>query len=271
MKKIFFVFLLCVLTLNVFTGCSQKPAAEKLIRVGVCAGPYGDMFNDAIKPQFEKAGYTVKLVEFSDYVQPNLALSNNEIDVNMFQHSVYLKNFSTEHNLQLSVLKEIPTAGMGVFSNNLKSLDEITSGATVTIPNDPTNLSRALRVLQQAGIIKINPDIDASKATEKDLSENPKELKFVLVEAPQLPRSLDSADISVINGNYALASGLKLQDALYNEQLSEGYVNVIAIRTEDEGADFAKAILDAVNSDEFKNVIENPDGQYVSFFRPEDY
>jgi len=250
---------------------ASTTATTKTIKVGVCAGPYGDMFTEAISPSLKAKGYEVKIVEFSDYVQPDIALGNKEIDVNMFQHTTYLKNFSKEHNLDLTYIKEIPTAGMGIFSSKYKSIKDIPDGATIAIPNDATNLSRAIRVLAQTGLIKIDPAVDPTKATQKTLSENSKKLKFVEIEAPQLPRSLDSADAAIINGNYALSAGLKLSSALYNEKIADGYLNCIAVRTTDKDSAFAKDIVEVVGSDAFKKVIEDSSKQYVTFQRPKDY
>lgn len=254
------------------TGAASTEKTEpKKLRVGFCAGPYEDMFKKGIEPSLKEKGYEVEYVAFSDYVQPNNALANNEIDVNMFQHSTYLNNFKKEHNLDLEYIAEIPTAGMGIFSNKIKSIADIPEGASVAIPNDPTNLTRALKVLEQAGVVKIDPKKDATKATEKDLSENPKKLKFSLIEAPQLPRSLDSTDVAVINGNYAISAGLNLADAIFNEELKEGYINVIAVRTADKDSQFAKDIVEILKTPAFKDVIEDPSGPYVSFQKPKDY
>ena len=258
-------------------ACGSKQAStavdeSKKIKVGVCAGPYGDMFTEAIKPSLEAKGYSVEVVEFSDYVQPNISLADKEIDVNVFQHTTYLKNFSTEHNLDLTYLTEIPTAGMGIFGGSkITSLENLPNGAKVAIPNDATNLSRAIRVLQQAGLVTIDSSVDPSAATQYTLSANPKNLEFVEVEAPQLPRSLDSVDIAVINGNYALSAGLNLASALFNENILEGYINCIAVRTADKDAQFAKDILEIVHSDAFRSVIEDKSKQYYTFQRPSDY
>ena len=252
------------------TGCGSE-TDENTIRVGVCAGPYGDMFKEAIAPALEEQGYSIEITEFSDYVQPNNALAENEIDVNMFQHSTYLAQFSEEHSLELTYITEIPTAAMGVFSNKYAALEEAGDGATVAIPNDDTNLARALQVLAQTGIITIDPDIDASEATVDDISENPKNLQFTEVSAEILPSVLDSTDFAVINGNYALSAGLKLSDAVYNEQLADGYFNVIAVRTEDAESEFAKDIVEIVHSDEFRAVIEDENNQYSAFARPAAY
>ena len=262
------------LSAALLTGCGNTASAsgpENLIRVGVCAGPYEDMFKDGIQPQLEAKGYTIKYVDFSDYVQPNNALAENEIDANIFQHSTYLKNFSEEHGLDLTYITEIPTAAMGIFSNGFDSIDSIADGTDVAIPNDDTNLARALRVLAQTGIITLDPGIDPSQATVKDISENPKSLKFTEVSAEILPTVLDSVGAAAINGNYALSAGLDLADAIYIEELSEGYYNVIAVRAADADKDFAKDIAAAVHSEEFRSVIEDASKQYSAFNKPSGY
>lgn len=274
MKKISAVLIVLVIISALFAGCSGNSDDKNdvsVIRVGVCAGPYGDMFKEAIQPSLEKKGYKVEITEFSDYVQPNNALAENEIDVNMFQHSTYLKKFCEEHSLELTYITEIPTASMGVFSEKYKSFDEAENGSTVAIPNDDTNLSRALRVLAQTGIITLNPDVDASKASVNDISENPKNLSFTEVSAEILPSVLDSTDFAVINGNYAISAGLDLADAVYNEELEDGYFNVIAVRTDDAEKQFAKDIKNIVHSDDFRSVIDDENNQYSAFARPDGY
>ena len=269
-NRILALALSLILILAVFAGCSSG-GDENTIKVGVSAGPYEDMFREAIEPSLVEKGYKVEYVQFSDYVQPNKALADGEINVNIFQHSVYLKNFSEEHNLDLVYITEIPTAGMGIFANGIESIDNVPNDAKVAIPNDVTNLARAIRVLEQTGLVKIDPEVNPAEATQYTLSENTKNLSFVEIEAPQLPRSLESVDLAIINGNFAISAGLNLSDALYNEVLAEGYVNVIAVRTEDENSQFAKDIVSVVHSDAFRNVIEDTTKQYSSFFRPIDY
>lgn len=271
-RKKFTLILSAVFGTALLTGCGQSDEKdENLIRVGVCAGPYGDMFNEAIRPALEEKGYEIKLTEFSDYVQPNMALSEKEIDVNMFQHSTYLKKFSEEYSLELKYITEIPTAAMGIFSEKYDSFDEIPEGLEIAIPNDDTNYSRALRVLAQTGLITLNPDIDASKAKIDDISENPKNFRFKEVNAEVLPSILDSVGFAIINGNYAIGAGLKLDEAVYNEKLAEGYYNVIAVRSEDADSQFAKDITSIVHSDKFRSVIEDDSKQYSAFARPSDY
>ena len=254
-----------------FTGCAKPAEVSEVLKIGVCAGPYGDMLREAIIPSLEAKGYTVEIIEFSDYVQPNIALANGEIDVNLFQHTVYLNKFSADNNLEISALIEVPTASMGIFSDRFDSFDALPDGAIVAVPNDASNLSRALRALQQAGLVTIDPNVDPATATENDLSENPKNFEFALIEAPQLPRTLDSADLAVITGNYAISAGLNLADAIYNEVLSEGYNNVIAVETANVDAQFSKDLIEIVKSDAFKSVMDDPNGQFYAFQRPVNY
>lgn len=241
----------------------------KEIVFGVAPGPYGDMAKLAIKPELEKKGYTVNFVEFSDYVQPNLALGNGEVNVNLFQHSVYLENFAKEHKLELSSVISVPTASMGIFSKKFKKIEELPDGATVTLPNDVPNLARALRFLVQVNLITLKADIDLTKASEKDIDKNPKNLKFTPAEAAQLPRTLDSADISIINGNYAISAGLSLADAVAKEKLTEPYKNIIAVRTADKDAQFVKDIEEIVKSEAFRTVILDNKNIFKDFDFPE--
>jgi D-methionine transport system substrate-binding protein len=252
----------------VFSFASRGLAEDQKLVFGVAPGPYGDLVRLAIAPGLEKKHYTVEVKEFSDYVQPNLALSNKSIDVNVFQHRVYLEKFSADKGLKLSPVITIPTASLGVYSKRFKSLSEIKDGASVTIANDPTNLARALRFLQTLGLIKISPDIDPTKASEKDVAENPKHLNIQPVEAAQLPRTLDSVDFSVVNGNYAIASGI-YPTALSREVLTENYINLVAVRTEDLDKPFVKDIKAVVESKEFLAVVNDPKNEFKDFQKPE--
>lgn len=242
-------------------------AETKNIVVGISPGPYGDLFKQAIAPSLEKKGYSVSIKEFSDYVQPNLALSNKSIDVNLFQHSVYLSKFSADKGLKLSALISVPTAGVGIYSKKYTSLSEIKEGSSLTLPNDPTNLARALSFLQASGLIKIKPELDPTKASEKDIVENPKKLKIHPLEAAQIPRTLDSVDIAVATGNYAIASGI-YPTAIDREIIPESYINVIAVRTDDLEAQFVKDIKEVVESEAFLAVVNDPAKIFKDFQKP---
>lgn len=246
-------------------------AAEKVIRFGVAPGPYGDLITKAIKPGLEKKGYQVSLVQFQDYVQPNLALQNKETEANLFQHQLYLEKFSKDHNLQLKSIINVPTAGLGIYSSKIKSLKELNIGDEVVLSQDPTNLARGLRFLQKLGLIKIKADVDPTKATERDIAENPVGLRFTLLEAAQIPRSLGTAKIGLVNGNYAIAAGLKLSEALALEILDENIKNVIAVRTEDLNKPYVKDIQEVVRSAEFHKVVSDPGNIFLSFQQPDWY
>ncbi len=226
----------------------------KEITIGTSAGPYADQIKLGIKPILEKQGYKVKLVEFNDYIQPNFALAEGSLDANVFQHIVYLKKFAQEHKLALTDLITIPTAPIAIYSKKHKTLDDVKEGTTVGLPNDPTNQARALVLLDQLGWIKLRASFDPVRASEKDIAVNTKKIKLLPLEAAQLPRSLGDTDYSFINGNYALASGLKLTDALVAEKISPNYINLVAIRTADKDKQFAKDLAAAYRSREFLDI-----------------
>lgn len=275
MKKFlatFLVFLVAVLLVACNSNSSEKSKADstssesKEIKIGATAGPYSDMVKKAIKPGLEEKGYKVEIVEFSDYIQPNKALNEGSIQANLFQHTIYLENFEKENNMDLTALITVPTAPMGIYSNKYKSLDEVEDGATITIPNDPTNAARAFNTLQDEGLIKIDPNADPLKVSEKDIIENPKNLKFQPLEAGQLPRSVDSADLAAVPGNYALAANMNLLDALALENMLDQYRNVVAVKADDEDSQLAKDLIEVVQSEEFEKVI---DAEFEGFGKPE--
>lgn len=258
-----------VLTFSLGIHSAFAQATPKTIVFGVAPGPYGDLIKQAIQPGLEKKGYKVVLKEFSDYVQPNLALSNGATDANLFQHGVYLEKFSADKGLKLSPLIRVPTAGLGLYSSRIKSLDQLKKGDVITLANDPTNLARALRFLSKLNLLTFKKDIDPTKASEKDIDQNPRELAFKPLEAAQLPRTLDSAAASVVNGNFAIAAGLSLSSALHLEVLDENLKNLIAVKTEDLDKPFVKDIKAVVESDEFLAVVTDPKRPFSSFQRPE--
>ncbi|MFC4354062.1 MetQ/NlpA family ABC transporter substrate-binding protein [Chryseomicrobium palamuruense] len=251
------------------TGDNNSSTAgeeTKEIKVGATAGPYSDMLSKAIIPQLEEKGYEVELVEFSDYIQPNKALDNGDIDANLFQHTIYLENFEKENNMDLEALKIVPTAPMGFFSNEFTSVEEIADGATIALPNDPSNAARALLALQEQGLITINPDVEELKASEKDVQDNPKNLVFQPIEAAGLPRAVESADLAAVPGNFALAAGLNLMDALFLENMPDQYRNVVAVTAENKNSQLAKDLIEIVESEAFEQVI---DEEFEGFGKPE--
>ncbi|MED0676587.1 MetQ/NlpA family ABC transporter substrate-binding protein [Aneurinibacillus thermoaerophilus] len=249
------------------TAAAGKANGEKKeLKIGATAGPYSDQINKGIKPILEKKGYKIEVVEFSDYVQPNKALAEGSLDANVFQNPLYLKKFAQDHNLHLTGVLEVPTAPIGLYSRKHKSLNDIQEGATVTLPNDPVNQARALTMLDQFGWIKLKEGIDPTKASEKDIAQNIKKLTILPLEAAQLPRSLDDADYAFINGNFAIASGLKLKEAVALEKTPPHYMIVLTVRTEDKDKMFVKDLVEAYKSSEFKEIT---DKEFEGFVKPD--
>lgn len=243
--------LLAALTIALGIAAPSYAKDPKELVIGTSSGPYADQIKLGIKPILEKQGYKVKLVEFNDYIQPNFALAEGSLDANVFQHIVYLNEFAAKNKLALADLVKIPTAPIAIYSRKHKTLAEAKEGTTVAMPNDPTNQARALVMLDQLGWIKLREKFDPVKASEKDIAVNVKKVKLIALEAAQLPRSLQDTDYSFVNGNYALASGMKLKEALLTEKISSNYINLVAIRAADKDKQFAKDIAAAYRSREF--------------------
>ncbi|PJZ65540.1 metal ABC transporter substrate-binding protein [Leptospira wolffii] len=266
--KVFAVFLILS---SLFLGCGKKeapklPGDRKSLKIGICPGPYGDLLKKAVFPALEKKGYSLEIVQFSDYIQPNLALSSGDIDANLFQHVPYLKKFTADKGLKLAAIVNVPTAPMSVFAGKTKNPKDIKEKASIALPNDPTNQLRALKLFQELGFIKVNPDAIPTKASLSDITENKKQIQFLPLEAAQLPRSLESTDFSAINGNFAIASGLDLTKAVILETLAEEHKNIIVVREDEKDSVFAKDIVSAVKSPEFEAVI---DKEFKGFQKPE--
>lgn len=250
-----------------FAASASAAKDPKEIVIGTSAGPYADQIKLGIKPILEKQGYKIKVIEFNDYIQPNFALAEGSLDANVFQHIVYLTKFATEHKLALTDLVTTPTAPIAIYSKKHKSLTEVKDGSTVALPNDPTNQARALVLLDQLGWIKLRDKFDPVRASEKDIASYQKKIKLVPLEAAQLPRSLQDTDYSFVNGNYALASGLKLTEALVTEKISPNYINLVAVRSADKQKQFAKDLAAAYRSPEFLAVTN----KYFAGYAKTDY
>lgn len=233
------------------SAAADNGAEKKEIVFGTTVGDFGDMVKEQIQAELEKKGYTVKLVEFTDYVRPNLALAEGELDINVFQHKPYLDDFKKEHNLDITEVFQVPTAPLGLYPGKLKSLEEVKDGGTVSAPNDPSNFARVLVMLDELGWIKLKDGINPLTASKADIAENLKNIKIVELEAAQLPRSRADVDFAVVNGNYAISSGMKLTEALFQEP-SFAYVNWSAVKTADKDSQWLKDVTEAYNSDAFK-------------------
>lgn len=235
---------------------SQAPASSKkpVLKVGATAVPHAEILR-AIKPALEKEGVQLEIIEFSDYVQPNVALADKELDANFFQHIPYLTKFASERKLPLISAVSVHIEPMGVYSKKVKNLNELPSGAQLAIPNDPTNSGRALAVLEKAGLIKLKAGVGVN-GTVQDIAENPKGLKIRELDAAQLPRALEDVAAAVINTNYALEAKLvPAKDALAIEAKDSPYANVLAVRKGDESRPEIQKLAKALTSEAVKNFI----------------
>ena len=264
LKKLGKAILLGTLVVGLLTGCSGGSKEDKTIKVGASPTPHAEIL-EAAKPVLEKEGYELEVVEYDDYVLPNDALADGSLDANYFQHIPYLETTVKEKDYDLTYCAKVHIEPMGVYSNKIKSLDEVKDGAKVSVPNDSTNEARALQLLAANGLIEVK---DGELITAKDITKNPKNIEIVEVDAAQVPSTLDDVDLAVINTNYALNVGLNpTKDAIVIEDSNSPYVNVVAIRTEDKDSDKAKALQKALNSDEVKKFIEDKyDGSIVPAF-----
>lgn len=274
MKKTLTLILVLGLFLAVIAGCganqnsasstpgeqsqdkSSQEAKPVTIKVGASPVPHAEILN-VVKPILEKEGIKLDIVEFTDYNQPNLQLADKQLDANYFQHIPYLEKFSKDHNLDLTYIAKVHIEPMGVYSKKVKNLNDLKEGASVAIPNDPTNGGRALLLLQKAGVLKLKDGVGIN-ATVNDIAENPKKLKIQELEAATLPRVLQDVDAAVINTNYALEAKLvPTKDALAIESADSPYVNILAVRKGDENRPELKKLAEALNTPEVKKFIED--------------
>jgi len=234
---------------------SQAKGEDKVIAIGVSPEPHKAIVENAIRPLLENEGYKVELVEFSDYVLPNTALEEGEIDANYFQHVPFLEATVKEKSYDLSYTTKVHLEPMGVYSEKLDDIGAIKDGAEIAIPNDPSNGARALKLLAKNGVIEIS---EGDLVTAEDITSNPKNVKITELDAEQLPRVLQDVELAVINTNYALEGGLNpLKDALVIEGTDSPYANIIAVRTEDKEKDKIRALTKAATSEEVKKYIED--------------
>jgi D-methionine transport system substrate-binding protein len=262
MKKSLSILLALSLVLGL-AGCASKAKStdsaaaktqdKKEIIVGASPVPHAEIL-EQIKPILEKDGYKLTIKVFDDYVIPNTALADGQIDANFFQHVPYLKKMNEEKKLDLDYTVKVHIEPMGVYSKKVKDLKDLKDGAIIAIPNDATNGARALRVLESAGLIKLKAGDLVSKL---DITENPKKLNIKELDAPQLPRTLSDVDAAVINTNYAIEAKLNpTKDALAIESKDSPYANVLAVRAKDKETPWVKELNKALNSPEIKKFIE---------------
>ena len=264
MKKIISILLVSILALSALAGCSGKDtgsssAEDKTITVGASITPHAEILKVA-KEILAKQGYTLNVIEFNDYVQPNLNLESGELDANYFQHKPYLDDFNTENKTHLVSAAAIHYEPFGIYPGKTKAIADLKNGATISVPNDGTNEARALFLLEANGLITLKKDVGFT-ATVVDIATNPKNITIQEIDAAQLARSLQDVDLAVINGNYAIQAGLKVgKDALATEDKNsvsaDTYANIVAVKAGNENTAKTLALVAALKSNEVKTFIE---------------
>ena len=260
------------LTLAACGAKTDKKSGEtqklETVTIGVSPTPHGEIVK-SLTDDFKKEGIEIKVVEFTDYVQPNLALAEKNLDLNYFQHVPYLEEFSKTHNLKLEVLGKVHLEPIGIYSKKYKSVNDIPEGAQIAIPNDPTNGARGLKLLEAQGLIKLK-EAQGLTVTEKDIVENKKNLKIVPIEAATIAKTYEDVDAAVINANYAIGAGLKpTKDSIALESI-EGNpnVNIVACREGEKNDEKLKKVMKVLNSQKAKEIIEQKfDGAVIPSFK----
>lgn len=263
MKKIWTIIISILLVTIAFTGCGNKAAnntnnantEQKSLKVGVTAGPHEEIIQK-VKEVAKKQGLNIEVVSFNDYVQPNVQLNEKQLDVNIYQHEPFLKQFNKDHKMNLVKVGDAVNFPMGVYSNKIKSLNDLKNGDKISVPNDPTNEARALLLFQSAKVIKLKDGVGL-KATVKDVVENPKGIQFLELEAPMVPRSLADVSCAAINTNYALQANLNpSKDAIFIEPKDSPWINIIVAREDNKNDERIQKLIQAYHSDEVKKFIE---------------
>jgi D-methionine transport system substrate-binding protein len=253
MKKTYKLLTASLLALGLLAGCGTSEEADEKIIVGASAVPHAEILEN-VKDDLKELGYDLEVTIFNDYVLPNKALSEGQLDANFFQHIPYLEEMNSNENLGLIWTVKVHIEPMGLYSEKITSLDELADGATIAIPNDATNGSRALKLLADNGLITLK---DSEVASVLDITSNPKNLEFTELDAPALPRTLVDVDAAVINTNYAIEADLNpLEDAIIIESGDSPYANVLAVKESDKDSDKIKALNEVLNSEKTKTFIE---------------
>lgn len=262
MKKLISILIVLTLAVTILTGCKSNAnsKADKEIIIGASSTPHAEILEKA-KPILEKEGYTVKIVEYADYVQPNLALQSGDLDANYFQHKPYLDQFNKENKTDLVSAANIHYEPFGIYAGKTDTVEALSDGAMIAVPNDATNEARVLLLLEAQGLITIKEGAGLN-ATKNDIEKNEKNLNIIEIEAAQLARSLPDVDLAVINGNYAIEAGLNVStDAIAVEDkdslAADTYANIIAVKAGNEKREDIQALIKALTSEEVRKFIED--------------
>ena len=239
------------------TEAAKAEGEAVKIKIGATPSPHAEIL-EAAKDALKKKGVDIEIVTYNDYVQPNLATEQGQIDVNYFQHLPYLEDFNKENNTHVVSVGKIHYEPFGIYAGKSNDLKAIKDGAKIAVPNDTTNEARALLLLEANGIIKLK-DGAGLTATKQDIVENPHNVEIYEVEAAQIPRSLDSVDFACMNGNYAIQANYKPSDALAAEdaqsEAAQTYANIIAVSEKNKDAEWAKTLVEVLHSKEIQDFI----------------
>lgn len=240
---------------------SAAAGSAGTIRYGKSQGPYTELFEAAIVPILEKEGYTVEGTDFSELLTADIALNDGEVDVNVEQHTAYAENFNASYNGDLTPISPIPTVPAGIFSDTHTSLGEIADGAKVAVPNDASNTARAYVLLQKAGWITLDSSVDLAVVTQDDIVENPHNIEFTEMASLNIPSALQDFDYAVITGSIVYNAGIDASTALLTEDVLPQLILQVVVKKDNADTDWAKAIVAAYHSDEFKKCMdENNNG-----------
>lgn len=235
---------------------TASAGAAGTIRYGKSQGPYTELFEAAIVPILEKEGYTVEGTDFSELLTADIALNDGDVDVNVEQHTAYAENFNASYNGDLTPICPIPTVPAGIFSAPHTSLDEITDGAKVAVPNDASNTARAYVLLQKAGWITLDSSVDLAVVTQDDITENPHNIEFTEMASLNIPSALQDFDFAVITGSIVYNAGIDASTALLTEDVLPQLILQVVVKKDNADTDWAKAIAAAYHSDEFKEYMD---------------
>lgn len=269
MKKILALVFGLTLCVSLLAACGDKETG-KTIKVAATPAPHAAILEVA-KEIMAEEGITLKIVEFTDYVQPNMATESGDVMVNYFQHIDYLESFNADKGTTLVNVADIHYEPYGLYPGKTATIADLKEGAEIAVPNDPSNEARALLLLEAEGLIKLQEGIGL-KATKLDIVENELKLDIVEMEAAQLPGALTSVDMAVINGNYAIGAGLSVSnDAIAKEdaasEAAKRYANILVVKEGNENDELVQALVNAMKSDKVRDYInENYDGAVVPLF-----
>ena len=239
------------------TSSDAEDSEDKVIKVGACVTPHAEIL-EQIKDNLAEDGWTLEVVEYNDYVLPNTALEDGDLDANYFQHKPYLDDFNKENGTHIVTLAGVHFEPMGVYAGKSSDLSNIADGAKIAVPNDSTNEARALLLLEAQGIIKLKEGVGI-QATVLDIEENEHNVEIQELEAAQVPKSIQDVDFAVVNGNYAIEAGLG--DAVAVEAAdslaAETYTNYVCVREGEEDSAKSQALKNAILTEEVKNYIND--------------